>query len=49
MDNVVTAGASQAMALPRGTGSDEVHSPNDDLGGMGGAGEIGCRFGPRLV
>jgi hypothetical protein len=28
MDNVVTAGASLAMALPRGTGSDEVHRPD---------------------
>jgi hypothetical protein len=48
MDNVVTAGASQAMALPRGTGSDEVHRPDDDLGGIG-AGGAGSRLGRMLV
>ena len=48
MDNVVTAGASQAMALPRVTGSDEVHRPDDDLGGIG-AGGAGSRLGRMLV
>jgi len=47
MDNVVTAGASQAMALPCVAGSDEVHRPDDDLGGIGAGGAV-SRLGRML-